>query len=97
MNLLALVARLNADKQVNGILVQLPLPPQIDSQKVIGSIEPDKDVAEMLDLAVLAGVSQKAVINAALRQFGPEGLRKTGEKLIDQANQIEKKNASNNC
>jgi len=42
--LLALVARLNADKQVNGILVQLPLPPQIDSQKVIGSIEPDKDV-----------------------------------------------------
>jgi methylenetetrahydrofolate dehydrogenase (NADP+) / methenyltetrahydrofolate cyclohydrolase len=42
--LLALVAKLNADKQVNGILVQLPLPPQIDSQKVIGSIEPDKDV-----------------------------------------------------
>jgi len=42
--LLALVARLNADARVNGILVQLPLPPQIDSQKVIGSIEPDKDV-----------------------------------------------------
>ena len=42
--LLALVAKLNADKQVNGILVQLPLPPQTDSQKVIGAIEPDKDV-----------------------------------------------------
>ena len=30
--------------QVNGILVQLPLPPQIDSQKIIAAIDPDKDV-----------------------------------------------------
>jgi len=42
--LLALVAKLNADEQVNGILVQLPLPPQIDSQKVIAAIDPAKDV-----------------------------------------------------
>src|SRR5450432_4000732 len=32
--LLALIERLNADAQVNGILVQLPLPPQIDSHKI---------------------------------------------------------------
>jgi methylenetetrahydrofolate dehydrogenase (NADP+)/methenyltetrahydrofolate cyclohydrolase len=42
--LLALVAKLNADEQVNGILVQLPLPPQIDSQKIISAIDPAKDV-----------------------------------------------------
>ena len=42
--LLALIAELNADPQVNGILVQLPLPKQIDSQKVIAAIDPDKDV-----------------------------------------------------
>jgi methylenetetrahydrofolate dehydrogenase (NADP+) / methenyltetrahydrofolate cyclohydrolase len=42
--LLALVARLNADPQVDGILVQLPLPPQIDSQRVIEAIDPAKDV-----------------------------------------------------
>jgi methylenetetrahydrofolate dehydrogenase (NADP+) / methenyltetrahydrofolate cyclohydrolase len=42
--LLALVARLNADPAVNGILVQLPLPAQIDSHKVIAAIDPDKDV-----------------------------------------------------
>ncbi len=42
--LLDLVATLNADPQVNGILVQLPLPPQIDTQKVIAAIDPDKDV-----------------------------------------------------
>jgi methylenetetrahydrofolate dehydrogenase (NADP+)/methenyltetrahydrofolate cyclohydrolase len=42
--LLALVARLNADEEVSGILVQLPLPKQIDAQKIIAAIDPAKDV-----------------------------------------------------
>jgi methylenetetrahydrofolate dehydrogenase (NADP+)/methenyltetrahydrofolate cyclohydrolase len=42
--LLALVDRLNGDPAVDGILVQLPLPPQIDEAKVITRIDPDKDV-----------------------------------------------------
>jgi len=42
--LLALIGRLNADPTVNGILVQLPLPPQIDSSKVIAALDPAKDV-----------------------------------------------------
>ena len=42
--LLALVARLNADAAVDGILVQLPLPPQIGADAVIAAIDPDKDV-----------------------------------------------------
>jgi methylenetetrahydrofolate dehydrogenase (NADP+)/methenyltetrahydrofolate cyclohydrolase len=41
---LALVAKLNADPAVHGILVQLPLPKQIDSQKVLAAIDPAKDV-----------------------------------------------------
>lgn len=41
---LALVERLNADDAVHGILVQLPLPGQIDEQKVLSAINPDKDV-----------------------------------------------------
>jgi methylenetetrahydrofolate dehydrogenase (NADP+)/methenyltetrahydrofolate cyclohydrolase len=43
-DLLELVARLNADPVVHGILVQLPLPPQIDAQKVIAALDPAKDV-----------------------------------------------------
>ncbi|NBR30205.1 MAG: bifunctional methylenetetrahydrofolate dehydrogenase/methenyltetrahydrofolate cyclohydrolase FolD, partial [Betaproteobacteria bacterium] len=43
-DLLALVAKLNADPEVDGILVQLPLPKQIDADKVIAAIDPDKDV-----------------------------------------------------
>ena len=43
-DLLALVARLNADPAVHGILVQLPLPKQIDPRKVIDAIDPVKDV-----------------------------------------------------
>ena len=42
--LLDLIARLNADDSVNGILVQLPLPPQINPDKVIAAIDPAKDV-----------------------------------------------------
>jgi methylenetetrahydrofolate dehydrogenase (NADP+)/methenyltetrahydrofolate cyclohydrolase len=42
--LLDLISRLNADVAVNGILVQLPLPPQIDSHKIIAAIDPAKDV-----------------------------------------------------
>lgn len=42
--LLAVIARLNADDRIDGILVQLPLPPQIDGQRVIDAIDPAKDV-----------------------------------------------------
>jgi methylenetetrahydrofolate dehydrogenase (NADP+)/methenyltetrahydrofolate cyclohydrolase len=42
--LLALVAELNDDPRVHGILVQLPLPRHIDTARVIDAIAPDKDV-----------------------------------------------------
>ena len=42
--LVALIDRLNADPAVDGILVQLPLPPQIDERIVITRVSPDKDV-----------------------------------------------------
>lgn len=43
-DLLALIDRLNADPAVNGILVQLPLPRQMDESAVINAIDPAKDV-----------------------------------------------------
>jgi methylenetetrahydrofolate dehydrogenase (NADP+) / methenyltetrahydrofolate cyclohydrolase len=42
--LLRLVDALNADPAIDGILVQLPLPPQIDPQRVIEALDPAKDV-----------------------------------------------------
>ena len=42
--LLALIGRLNADEQVHGILVQLPLPPHIDESEIINAIAVRKDV-----------------------------------------------------
>jgi methylenetetrahydrofolate dehydrogenase (NADP+)/methenyltetrahydrofolate cyclohydrolase len=44
IELLALVDRLNADPDIDGILVQLPLPPQIRARAVIEAIDPAKDV-----------------------------------------------------
>jgi methylenetetrahydrofolate dehydrogenase (NADP+) / methenyltetrahydrofolate cyclohydrolase len=43
-DLLALVARLNRDPSVHGILVQLPLPKSLDTEAVINAIDPAKDV-----------------------------------------------------
>jgi len=42
--LLAIVNRLNARDDIDGILVQLPLPPQVDSKRILLSIAPEKDV-----------------------------------------------------
>ncbi|HSM75795.1 MAG: bifunctional methylenetetrahydrofolate dehydrogenase/methenyltetrahydrofolate cyclohydrolase FolD [Desulfobacteraceae bacterium] len=43
-DLLALIKKYNEDEAINGILVQLPLPKQIDEKKVLNAIDPDKDV-----------------------------------------------------
>jgi methylenetetrahydrofolate dehydrogenase (NADP+)/methenyltetrahydrofolate cyclohydrolase len=42
--LLGLIKRMNADKRINGILVQLPLPKGLDESEVLLEIDPDKDV-----------------------------------------------------
>ena len=42
--LLGLIGELNADPTVHGILVQLPLPPQIDTRRVLIAVDPSKDV-----------------------------------------------------
>ncbi|MDI6795312.1 MAG: bifunctional methylenetetrahydrofolate dehydrogenase/methenyltetrahydrofolate cyclohydrolase FolD [Desulfatibacillaceae bacterium] len=43
-DLLALIDKYNKDENINGILVQLPLPKHIDEKKVLNAIDPDKDV-----------------------------------------------------
>jgi methylenetetrahydrofolate dehydrogenase (NADP+)/methenyltetrahydrofolate cyclohydrolase len=43
-DLLALVEKYNQDDSINGILVQLPLPKNVDDKKVLNAIDPDKDV-----------------------------------------------------
>jgi len=42
-DLMALVARLNADRAIHGILVQLPLPKHLDERRVLDAIDPRKD------------------------------------------------------
>ncbi len=42
--LLEIVARLNADSEIDGYIVQLPLPAHIDEQAIIQAVDPDKDV-----------------------------------------------------
>ncbi|MCR8723263.1 bifunctional methylenetetrahydrofolate dehydrogenase/methenyltetrahydrofolate cyclohydrolase FolD [Frigidibacter sp. ROC022] len=62
-DLLALVARLNADPAVHGVLVQLPLPEQIDEARVLAAIDPAKDVDgfHISNVGLLA-TGQKAMV-----------------------------------
>ncbi len=61
--LLALIARLNADPAVNGILVQLPLPKHLNADLVINAIDPAKDVDGFhISNVGLLGTGQKVMV-----------------------------------
>ena len=61
--LLALIAKLNADPRVHGILVQLPLPGHLNSDLVINSIDPAKDVDGFhISNVGLLGTGQKSMV-----------------------------------
>jgi methylenetetrahydrofolate dehydrogenase (NADP+)/methenyltetrahydrofolate cyclohydrolase len=60
---LAVVAALNADPAIHGILVQLPLPGQVDESKVLAAIDPAKDVDGFhISNVGLLGTGQKAMV-----------------------------------
>lgn len=62
-DLLALIARLNADPAVHGILVQLPLPKHMNADLVINAISPAKDVDGFhISNVGLLGTGQKAMV-----------------------------------
>lgn len=79
--LLALIDRLNDDTEVDGILVQMPLPRQIDPETVIERIHPDKDV----DGFHPYNIGRLALRMPVLRPCTPRGvmtlLESTGEKI----------------
>lgn len=80
--LLELLDKLNADKEIDGILVQLPLPDHIDSNLVIERIVPDKDV----DGFHPYNVGRLALRMPLLRSCTPKGimtmLEQTGIDLV---------------
>ncbi|MBU2937179.1 MULTISPECIES: bifunctional methylenetetrahydrofolate dehydrogenase/methenyltetrahydrofolate cyclohydrolase FolD [Pacificibacter] len=62
-DLLALIETLNVDPEIHGILVQLPLPDHIDSDKVINAIDPAKDVDGFhISNVGLLGTGQKSMV-----------------------------------
>jgi methylenetetrahydrofolate dehydrogenase (NADP+)/methenyltetrahydrofolate cyclohydrolase len=79
--LLALIDRLNGDSAVNGILVQLPLPPQIADERVTERIDPRKDV----DGFHPYNIGRLVLKRPLLRPCTPWGcmtlLKETGERL----------------
>jgi len=82
-----LVARLNEDKKINGIMLQLPLPDKIDEKAILNMISPEKDVDGFhpYNIGLLQNNSDNAVIAAT-----PKGII----RLLENANvDFEGKNA----
>lgn len=75
-HLLGLISELNADPKVDGILVQLPVPPHINSEAIIGAIDPGKDV----DGFHPYNVGRLAARQPALRSCTPYGCMKLLEE-----------------
>ncbi len=99
-DLLALVDQLNKDPAVHGILVQLPLPPQIDADAVLDAIHPDKDVDgfHVINVGRLATNHPAALIPCTpygclmlLRQtFGNKGLSGQHAVIVGRSNIVGK-------
>ena len=70
--LLQLIKELNSNNDIHGILVQLPLPNQIDSEKILQAIDPNKDV----DGFHPVNVGKLVVGNALLTPCTPTGIIK---------------------
>jgi methylenetetrahydrofolate dehydrogenase (NADP+)/methenyltetrahydrofolate cyclohydrolase len=76
--LLDLVAELNARDEVDGILVQLPLPPQVDTRTVLEAVDPAKDVDGFHPVNVGRLVSGRAALVACTPAGCMEILRSSG-------------------
>jgi methylenetetrahydrofolate dehydrogenase (NADP+) / methenyltetrahydrofolate cyclohydrolase len=79
--LLAVVAELNARDDVDGILVQLPLPPHVDTKRVLEAVDPSKDVDGFHPVSLGKLVSGRPGLVACTPAGSMEILRRSGISL----------------
>lgn len=86
-DLLALIDRLNADSSIHGILVQAPLPTQIDERKVFNRVHPDKDVDgfNVINIGRLAQEDPDAFVACTpagiIELLGRSGVQTSGKRV----------------
>lgn len=85
--LLELISQLNADSSVNGILCQMPVPKQIDSQLVLDSILPEKDVdcfhpVNVGKLSIGSGVFMPCTPMGIMKMLEYEGIDVAGKHCV---------------
>jgi methylenetetrahydrofolate dehydrogenase (NADP+)/methenyltetrahydrofolate cyclohydrolase len=79
--LLTLISHLNANEAVDGILIQLPLPPQVDAKRVLESVDPAKDVDGFHPLNLGHLVTGQPGLVACTPSGVMEILRRSGVKI----------------
>lgn len=75
-----LVKQFNKDKSINGILVQLPLPPQINTGRVIATISPTKDADGFLPKSKTQSPTHQAILKLMESTHPSPRLRRAGKK-----------------
>ncbi|MBM3249348.1 MAG: bifunctional 5,10-methylenetetrahydrofolate dehydrogenase/5,10-methenyltetrahydrofolate cyclohydrolase [Candidatus Omnitrophica bacterium] len=79
--LIETIQKMNADSSVNGVIIQMPLPPQIDYKKISQFISPDKDIEGMHPVNIGKIVFGKAKLIPCTAQAVMELLQATGVDL----------------
>src|SRR6266576_3859801 len=87
LDLLAVVEDLNRDNDVDGILVQLPLPPQVDTKRILEAVDPAKDVDGFHPVNLGRLVSERPGLVACTPAGCMEILRRN-ENQIEGANAV---------
>lgn len=81
------IKMLNTDKKINGIIVQLPLPENIDANKIIETIDPEKDVDGLTHINLGRLISGKEYMTAAtpkgiIKMLESAGIKLSGKHVV---------------
>ena len=77
-----LIEKLNCDKKVVGIIIQLPLPKHLDTDTIVNAVEPKKDVDGLTDANILSGEVLPATATGILKLLAEYKISLVNKKIV---------------
>ena len=79
---ISLIEKLNCDKKVAGIIVQLPLPRTLDTERIVNAVAPKKDVDGLTDANIILGEVLPATATGILRMLAEYKIPLANKKIV---------------
>lgn len=81
-SVVSLIEKLNCDKKVAGIIVQLPVPKYLDTEKIVNAVAPKKDIDGLTDTNIISGDVLPATATGILRMFAEYKISFANKKIV---------------